>query len=95
MEVYFKKEWGFIHYEITAKDRKTLFFKKEVYREKNNDLLELTDFINIDINIKPCKSRKIAQWKFNHLCSLYTDEITEYLKIEDSNRVVDLIQQHL
>lgn len=95
MEVYFKKKQGFIHYKITAMDRKTLIFKKEVYEETSNDLLELKDLINFYINIKPCKSQEQAQKKINNIYNLYTDEVNEYLKIENNKKIINLIQENL
>lgn len=96
MEVYFKKEWGFIHYKITAIDRKTLNFEKEIYSTSHNsDLLEIADFINFNIDIKSCKSKEKAQLKFKIFYSLYTDKINNYLKIEDSNGAIDFIQEKL
>lgn len=95
MEVYFKKKQGFIHYKITAMDRKTLNFKKEVYGETSNDLLELKDSINFYINMKPCKSQEQAQKKINNFYSLYTDEINNFLKIKNNNKIINLIQENL
>lgn len=95
MEVYFKKKTRILHYEITAMDRKTLILKKEVYEETSNDLLELKDLINFYINIKPCKSQEQAQKKINNFYNLYIDEINEYLKIENNNKIINLIQENL
>lgn len=95
MEVYFKKKWGFIHYKIAAIDKKTLSFKKEVYGETSNDLLELKNLVNFYINIKPCKSQEQAQKKINNFYSLYTDKINNFLKIENNNKIINLIQENL